>query len=197
MVKISGTEFSEASVADGRAKAKAGLSKQPPSQGRCAWDGDDFDSGADGAEFVPLSKLEAQALRLRKPQLSIAAVLQWQLAAAVLLVCVVYFLSGADAACSVLYGAVAVWLPALFFGRGVQGRFASRSPASATVAFFMWELWKLVFSVGLLALAASAARLGGWSLSWPLVLLGALWTMKAVWVAVYVHGKRSVQRATR
>jgi ATP synthase protein I len=83
---------------------------------------------------------------------------------------------GLSAAC----GALAVIVPAALFARGVTGQFASVNAGSAVMSFFLWELVKILVTVGIL-LAAQRLVIG---LSWPAMLVGLVVTIKVYWVAL-------------
>ncbi len=81
---------------------------------------------------------------------------------------------------SASYGALAVVIPAALFARGVTGQFASMNPGAAVLSFFVWELVKIVVTVGVLF----AAHVWVKDLSWPAMLVGLVVTMKVYWVAL-------------
>ena len=121
--------------------------------------------------FQPLTAQEAQAWRERHPTLSVWWVVGVQLALAV----VVSLLSGwiwgrASLAFSLMYGAVAVVLPAALFARGLTSRLASVNAVSAAMSFAVWQGVKLVLTVLLLVLAPRVVN----DVSWPALLVGML-----------------------
>jgi ATP synthase protein I len=83
-------------------------------------------------------------------------------------------------AVSAAWGAMAVVIPAALFARGVTGKFASVNAGSAVMGFFLWELVKILVTVGIL-LAAQRLVIG---LSWPAMLVGLVVTIKVYWVAL-------------
>jgi ATP synthase protein I len=80
---------------------------------------------------------------------------------------------------------LAVVIPAALFARGLMGRFASLNPASAAMAFFVWEMVKLGVSVFLLVMAPRMVP----GLSWVALLIGLVLTMKIYWVALLIAPK--------
>jgi ATP synthase protein I len=131
--------------------------------------------------FQALTAQEAQAWRERHPTLSVWWVVGVQLALAV----VVSLLSGwiwgrASLAFSLMYGAVAVVLPAALFARGLTSRLASVNAVSAAMSFAVWQGVKLVLTVLLLVLAPRVVN----DVSWPALLVGMLLTMKVYWLAL-------------
>ena len=132
-------------------------------------------------EFHPMTAQEAQAWRERHPTLSVWWVVGVQLALAV----VVSLLGGwiwgrASLAFSLMYGAVAVVLPAALFARGLTSRLASVNAVSAAMSFAVWQGVKLVLTVLLLVLAPRVMN----DVSWPALLVGMLLTIKVYWLAL-------------
>jgi ATP synthase protein I len=48
---------------------------------------------------------------------------------------------------------LAVVLPAALFARGLTGQFARANPGAAVLSFFVWELVKILVTVGVLLTA--------------------------------------------
>ncbi len=140
----------------------------------------------DEAGFKALTAEEARQLRLRHPPVSPWWVVAGQLVVGCLAALAAWALTGrGPVAWSVAYGALAVVIPAALFARGLMGRFASLNPASAAMAFFVWEMVKLGVSVFLLALAPRMVP----GLSWVAMLIGLVVTMKVYWVALLLAPK--------
>ena len=139
----------------------------------------------DADEFEPLTREQAQALREKHPSISPWAVVWCQAGFGLVLALVGGVWGGSHVAWSVAYGALAVVVPATLFARGVRGRFASLNPGSAMMAFFLWELVKLIVTFVMLALAPKFVV----ALSWPAMLVGLVLTMKVYWVALVVPPK--------
>jgi len=83
-------------------------------------------------------------------------------------------------ALSLMYGAMAVVIPAAVFARGLTSRLASVNAMSAALSFAVWQGVKLVLTVLLLALAPRVLN----EVSWPALLAGLLLTMKVYWLAL-------------
>jgi ATP synthase protein I len=81
---------------------------------------------------------------------------------------------------SVACGVLAVVVPAALFARGLTGQFAKANPGTAVMSFFVWELVKILVTVGML-LAAHRLVSG---LSWPAMLVGLVLTLKVYWLAL-------------
>jgi ATP synthase protein I len=140
----------------------------------------------DEAGFKVLTAEEAQQLRLRQPPVSPWRVVAGQLVVGCIAALVAWALTGQrHVGWSVAYGALAVVIPAALFARGLMGRFASLNPASAAMAFFLWEMVKLGVSVFLLAMAPRMVP----ALSWVAMLIGLVVTMKVYWVALLMAPK--------
>jgi ATP synthase protein I len=132
-------------------------------------------------EFQPLTAEEAQAWRERHTSLSVWWVLGVQLAlAAVLAVLGSWFWGFASIGMSVMYGALAVVVPAALFARGLTSSAASVNAMTAAVGFVVWQGVKLVLTVLLLALAPRVLN----EVSWPALLAGMLLAMKVYWLAL-------------
>jgi ATP synthase protein I len=132
-------------------------------------------------EFQPLTAEEAKAWRERHTSLSVWWVLGAQLALAAVLAMLGSWLWGfASVGISVMYGALAVIVPAALFARGLTSSAASVNAMTAAVSFAVWQGVKLVLTVLLLALAPKVLN----EVSWPALLAGMLLAMKVYWLAL-------------
>ena len=132
-------------------------------------------------EFQPLTAEEAQAWREQHTSLSVWWVLGVQLALAAVLAMLGSWLWGfASVGISVMYGALAVIVPAALFARGLTSSAASVNAMTAAVGFTVWQGVKLVLTVLLLALAPRVLN----EVSWPALLAGMLLAMKVYWLAL-------------
>ena len=135
----------------------------------------------ESSDFVPLTAEQAQALRLRQPMLSPWWVVLGQVVVGLVVVGVAWWVSGRQVvAVSAAWGVLAVVLPAALFARGVTGRFASVNAGSAVLSFFVWELIKIVVTVGVLYAAYRTVE----GLSWLAMLVGLIVTIKVYWLAL-------------
>jgi len=139
----------------------------------------------DTDDFQPLTPEQARAFRLKHPQTSPWRVIGWQAMFGAVVVLCAAWLGGRPWAVSAAYGVASVVLPGMLFARGVQGRFASLNAGSAMVGFFLWELMKLIVTVVMLALAPRMVV----ALSWPVLLVALVLTLKVYWVALAVRPK--------
>ncbi|MEK9802472.1 MAG: ATP synthase subunit I [Curvibacter sp.] len=137
------------------------------------------------AEFKPLSAEEARQWREAHPSLSPWRIVAWQAVAGSLAAGLTWLVSGRDAlAGSVLYGALAVVLPACVLARAVSRR--AGAAGAALAGFFVWELVKIVLTVAMLVAAPRLVP----QLSWPAMLAGFVVAMKVYWVAMWLHPAR-------
>ena len=143
------------------------------------------------SDFTPLTAEQAQVLREQHPSLSPWWVVAGQVLVGLLFSALAWGLTGRpvvglSAAC----GALAVIVPAALFARGVTGQFASVNAGSAVLSFFVWELIKIVVTVGIMFAAQRLVE----GLSWLAMLLGLIVTMKVYWLALAFKRKpRPVQ----
>jgi len=134
-----------------------------------------------------LTREQVLALGMARPSVSPWRVIAWQAVTGLLFAALVAALSGQAAwAWSALYGSTAVVLPAAVFARGLTGRLASVTAASAAMGFLVWELVKLGLTLALLLSAPVLVA----DLSWPALLAGLVVTMKVVWLAVWLQTRR-------
>jgi ATP synthase protein I len=132
-------------------------------------------------DFTPLTAAEAQALRKKHPSISPWWVVAGQLAVGTLVALIAWGVTANQiVGLSAAWGAMAVVIPAALFARGVTGQFASVNAGSAVMSFFLWEVVKIIVTVGILY-AAQRLVMG---LSWPAMLVGLVVTMKVYWVAL-------------
>lgn len=159
------------------------MTHEMPSRPKSAF-ADDEDEVAQ-AEFKPLSAEEARQWREQHPALSPWRIVAWQAVAGGLAAGLTWLVSGRDAlAGSVLYGALAVVLPASVLARALSRR--SGAAGAALAGFFVWELVKIVLTVALLVAAPKVVP----GLSWPAMLAGFVVAMKVYWVAMWLHPAR-------
>lgn len=107
--------------------------------------------------------------------------LLWQLALGVLVVLVAAagFSDRPVLAVSALYGACAVWIPAVVFVRAMQRQQRRASHAlSALSALMLWEGIKIVLTIALLLAAPRVVT----NLNWLALLIGFVVTVKAAWL---------------
>ncbi len=128
----------------------------------------------------PLTAEQVRELRQHQPLLSVWRVVLAQCFVGLLVSGVAWGVSGYVAAVSVVYGALAVIIPAALFARGLTSRVSSLNVGTAVFGFFVWELVKIGLTVAMLAAAPCIVS----DLSWPAMLVGLVVTMKVYWVAL-------------
>jgi ATP synthase protein I len=168
----------EASQSEALLKAKPRLLDEKPNQ-----DEEDY--------FEPLNfeqaQLVIQGLRKTDSLLSPWRLIQWQLLVAAFATFVAYF--GFDdklIAWSVVYGGMAVVLPASVFAWGLKRSEGAKSPLLASAGFFVWEAVKVGLTVALLFAAPVLIV----NLNWLALLAGFVVTMKVYWIAVWLYPMR-------
>jgi len=145
------------------------------------------DQDSDDEEFVAMTADQAQKFRRENPSLSPWSVVVGQFLVGMTAASLAWLLTQQrEIAVSVACGAIAITLPAAVSARGLMGRFASLSIASAVTSFFLWELVKIVMTVTIMLLAYHWVS----DLNWPAMLVGLVVTMKVYWLASLFSGKR-------
>lgn len=134
-------------------------------------------------DFKPLSAQEAQAWRLRFPQVSVWRIVAVQALVGLAVALLAWGVTGrAVVGWSAGYGALVVVLPAALFARGVA-RQRPGGAGAAMVGIFGWELVKLVLCIAMLAAAPRLIP----GLSWLALLTGLIVVMKTYWIALLVR----------
>ena len=145
------------------------------------WDDEEIQAAEEAAAFKPLTREEAQALRLKDPPLSPWRVIAVQAAVGGVVALGALLLTGRqEAGWSALYGAATVVLPGALMARGMTSPLSSVSPVGSAVSFMLWEGVKIAVSVVLLILAVRIVQ----PLSWPALLAGLVVCIKVYWVAL-------------
>lgn len=149
---------------------------------------DDAEDGLPSdANFVSLTREQAQRLREEEPSVSIWWIVLGQLAFGIVAAMVALVATDkSQVAWSVLYGALAVVIPGALFARGLTSQFSSISPVTAGFGFFVWEAVKIGVSVGMLAAAPQLVA----GLDWLAMLIGLILTLKVYWLALLWRHKR-------
>jgi len=136
--------------------------------------------------FKTLTRDEAQQFRKDHPQVSLWHVLAGQAVAGVLVALLAWMLTGRPSAgWSALYGSLAVVVPAALFARGLTGKVWSMNPGTAVAGFFLWEMVKVALTLAMLFAAPRLVSM----LSWPIMLVGLVVTMKVSWFALFLAAR--------
>ena len=151
------------------------------------WDTEDGAAREAAAAYRPLTREEAQALRLKDPPLSPWRVLKVQVGVGAGVALLAALLTGSRAVgWSALYGAATVVLPGVLMARGMTSRLSSVSPGASAVSFMLWEMVKIAVSMAMLLLAPKLVQ----PLSWPALLVGLVLCMKVYWLALLWRGQK-------
>lgn len=136
---------------------------------------------SDTEEFTPLTAEQAQALRAQNPSVSPWWVVLGQVVVGIVVVLAAWLLTGSvGVARSCAWGVLAVVLPAALFARGLTGQFARANVGTAVASFFVWELAKIVVTVGAMYAAYRVEE----NLNWLAMLASLVVTMKVYWLAL-------------
>lgn len=134
--------------------------------------------------FTPLTPEEAQKVKLTSASVSPWLVLGWQFLAGVLVACAAWaWTEQPSAGWSAFYGALAVVVPAASFARGLSRQKQASSAERLLIGFAVWEAIKIGLTVAML-LAAPRVIV---QLNWLALLAGFVVTIKAYWVAMWLH----------
>ncbi|MFM9917544.1 MAG: ATP synthase subunit I [Rhizobacter sp.] len=145
-----------------------------------------FDDEADELPIRPLTRDEAEALRVKSPQVSPWRVIVAQvLVGGVVTLGVWGFSDQPGAVQSALYGAIVAVLPGALLARGMTSRLSSVSIGSSAVSVMLWSMVKIGVSIAMLMLAPKLVQ----SLSWPALLATLVLCMQMYWVALLWRGR--------
>ena len=134
-----------------------------------------------------LTESQAQELRVRLGKtgslISPWQIIVGQLLAGAVFAVVAWLVTGkSSVAVSVAYGALAVVIPAAVFARGLMSQFSSLNALTAGFGFFVWEMIKIGATVVLIAIAPKLVA----DLDWLAMLIGLIFTMKVVFVLLWL-----------
>ncbi len=144
----------------------------------------------EAANFVPLTPEQIAAVKAANPVSTPWWVIGGQALVGSLVVGLAWLLFGGVIAKSVLCGVMAVVVPAALFVRSLTSKFAKSSPGSAVISFFVWELIKILVTLGMLF----AAQRWVTDLSWLAMLAGLAVTLKVYWLALAFKRQRKSVR---
>jgi len=136
---------------------------------------------AEEERIEPLTAEQAQAWRKTQVQVSLWRVLIWQVLVAMVLAVLAYGVTrSVPVVRSVVYGSMAVILPAVLFAWAMWSRNLRKKSSAGVAGFFLWEFAKVALTVAMLVAAPKWVA----DLSWPGMLLAFLVTLKVYWVVV-------------
>lgn len=137
-------------------------------------------------DFKSLTREQARQFRKDHPQVSLWHVLAGQFVAGLLVALLAWLLTGrSSAGWSAWYGSLAVVIPAALFARGLTGKVWSMNPGTAVAGFFLWEMVKVALTLAMLFAAPRLVSM----LSWPIMLIGLVVTMKVSWCALFLAAR--------
>lgn len=152
------------------------------------WDDSGFEDGLD--DLVPLTPEQVAVVKAANPVSTPCWVIAGQALVGSVIVGLAWLLFGGVIARSVLCGVLAVVVPAALFVRSLTSKFSRSSPGSAVISFFIWEMIKILVTLGMLF----AAHRWVVDLSWPAMLAGLAITLKVYWLALAFKRKRQLVR---
>jgi len=146
----------------------------------------DWDDDEDESPVQPLTRQQAQALRVKHPSVPVWWVVGAQAAVGAAVALLAWLMTSDRGVWgSALYGAAVVVLPGALMARGMSSQVSSMSPSASAVSFMLWEMVKIAVSVLMLVLAPKVVQ----SLSWPALLVGLVLCMKVYWLALSWRGR--------
>lgn len=138
------------------------------------------------ANFKPLTANEAEQWRKKNPALSLWAVLMWQSVATLVVALIAWLITGnAKAGWSAGYGGLAVLIPAALFSRGVMRYQKIPNPSRALLGLAMWEMTKVLLTIGLLLAAPKFIV----NVNWLALLIGMMVVLKMYVVALVLQSR--------
>jgi len=145
-----------------------------------------FDDEAEEPPVKPLTRDEAQALRVKSPQLSPWRVIAAQAVVGCLMALGAWWFSDQPGFVqSAIYGAIVAVLPGALMARGMTSRLSSLSVGSSAVSVMLWTVMKIGVSIAMLMLAPKLVQ----SLSWPVMLATLVLCMQVYLVALLWRGR--------
>ncbi len=145
-----------------------------------------FDDEAEEPPVKPLTRDEAQALRVKSPQLSPWRVIAAQVVVGCLMALGAWWFSDQPGFVqSAIYGAIVAVLPGALMARGMTNRLSSLSVGSSAVSVMLWTVMKIGVSIAMLMLAPKLVQ----SLSWPVMLATLVLCMQVYLVALLWRGR--------
>ena len=145
-----------------------------------------FDDEAEEPPVKPLTRDEAQALRVKSPQLSPWRVIAAQAVVGCLMALGAWWFSDQPGFVqSAIYGAIVAVLPGALMARGMTSRLSSLSVGSSAGSVMLWTVMKIGVSIAMLMLAPKLVQ----SLSWPVMLATLVLCMQVYLVALLWRGR--------
>nr|WP_315463650.1 ATP synthase subunit I [uncultured Rhodoferax sp.] len=146
----------------------------------------DNPDGVLAEEFKPLTAAEAQQWRQRNLPVSPWRIVGMQCVAAFVAAVFAWLGFGQAIAVSVLYGSLAVVVPAAVLARGLRRQALVNDSGAAFLGFVVWEVVKVVLTVAMLLAAPKLVP----GLNWLALVAGFVVAMKVYWVAAWLQSRR-------
>ncbi len=138
------------------------------------------------AKTIPWTREQVMAFRLAEPSVTVWKVVFSQVLVGLLLTFVVWLIGAkASNVVSLGYGALCVVLPSSVFARGITSKWSSLNPGAGVTGFFLWEFVKVLMTIVMLLMSQSWVD----DLSWPMMVLGLIITMKVYWLS-FLWGRK-------
>jgi ATP synthase protein I len=136
----------------------------------------------DEEPIVPWTKEQVLEFRQAQPSVSVWWVIATQVLVGLVLILAAW-LFGVELAkvVSLGYGSLCVVLPSALFARGITSRWSGLGPGAAVTGFFLWEFVKIAMTIVMLMMSRSVVD----DLSWPMMILGLIVTMKVYWLSFF------------
>jgi ATP synthase protein I len=133
-------------------------------------------------QIVPWTREQVLALRRSQPTVSVWRVVFSQLIAGCVLMSLAWLLGlKFSHVASLGYGSLCVVLPSALFARGITSKWSGLGPGSAVTGFFLWEFVKVAMTMVMLLVSQRVVD----DLSWPMMILGLIITMKVYWLSFF------------
>ena len=133
-------------------------------------------------QFVPWTKEQVLAFRSSQPTVSVWRVVISQLMVGLALMLVAWLFGlKLSIVASLGYGSLCVVLPTALFARGITSKWSGIGPGAAVTGFFLWEFVKVAVTIVMLLISQRIVD----DLSWPMMILGLIVTMKVYWLSFF------------
>jgi ATP synthase protein I len=132
--------------------------------------------------IVPWTREQVLAFRLTQPTFSVWRVVFSQVMVGWILMLVAWLFGlKFSSIASLGYGSLCVVLPTAMFARGITSKWSGLGPGAAVTGFFLWEFVKVAMTVVMLFMSQRVVD----DLSWPMMILGLIVTMKVYWLSFF------------
>ena len=147
------------------------------------WEDSQIEQAELDNSFLALDRQQAQALQAGLGRLCLPCAWWWQGLLAAFLVLVVWLWGGVAYGSSALVGVLLPWVPQALLVFGVGPQIGQMSAPAWLLQLLIWEALKWVLTLVLMALVAVWMR----DVSWWVLLLALIFTLKAGWGVLFVQ----------